>query len=173
MCQSLRPAHPEFRLNFNGHTEAALLMGLRPPAAKCCIHKTKSEWFRGQNCAPSVLGGERSGTQDKSRGHPFVASGQDPGVSRNHPLCGAGGQKPFSQFFPRSHLPPSPLEASRGPWCPSSVPGGRCLATKGPSRGEEAHYAIPGAPVRMEAIPRAEVGAAGQVGPGPALCLVK
>lgn len=60
-----------------------------------------------------------------------------------------------------------------GPWCSSSVPGGRCLATKGSSRGEAQHYAIPGVPVRMEAMPRAEVGAAGQVGPGPALRLVK
>ena len=76
--------------------------------------------------------------------------------ARTTPLW-AGDQKPSPQFAPRSHLlsPPSPHKA-RG------VPGGSCLTTVGSSRGGKGHYAIPGTPARINAMPWARAGVAGQ-----------
>lgn len=139
-----------------------------------------------------ILGGQRPGPWGEQGPPPLWGQARTPGESRDHPSLWGQARTPgesrdppplwgtrsgaFSpQFAPRSHLPPSPHEASSGSWSPSSVPGGRCLATMGSSSGGEGHYAIPGAPARIEAMPQAGVGAVGQVvlSPGPALCLVR
>ncbi|OWK11387.1 hypothetical protein Celaphus_00006710 [Cervus elaphus hippelaphus] len=114
--------------------------------------------------------GQRSGFQVESRDHfRFVIRGQDPEMSKDQPFVGSG-QDPRVKFAPISHLTPKPSCGQQGSLEPQQglrrqVPGNRGL-----NQGGEGHYAIPGAPARIEAMPWARAGVVvrrNQGGPQP------
>lgn len=88
-----------------------------------------------------VQGGQRSRSQGESRDHPLVARGGEPSLSL-----------PSYPTHPQALMWPAGVP--RAPQGPRRQVPGNC----GLNQGGEGHYAIPGAPARIEAMPWARAG---------------